>query len=142
MNIAAPSDFEAVAALLKSADLCYEDLTPAHMAHFLAERDGEQLIGTVGLEVTGTDALLRSLVVSPEHRGSGLGVQLVDDIETLARKTGVKNLFLLTTTADGFFDKRGYERIERSSVPAAIAATTEFKTFCPDSAACMQKRLG
>lgn len=136
-----PEDLGPIRALLADANLCHNDLTPEHMAHFLSIRDGEELIGAVGLEVFGSDALLRSLVVAPGHRGKGLGIQLLEGIKTHAHECGVTSLYLLTTTADRFFDRHGYARIERASVPEAIGATTEFVSFCPDTAVCMRKRL-
>ena len=141
MKLTQPEDLAGITLLLATAKLCYDDLTPEHMAHFLTLRDGGELIGAVGLEVIGSDALLRSLVVAPSHRGKGLGIQLVEGIEAHAHDIGVTSLYLLTTTADRFFDRHGYERIQRASVPDAIGATTEFVSFCPDSAVCMLKRL-
>lgn len=141
-GLADPRDLSDINALLAAAGLCHDDLTPEHMKHFLTMRQGDELIGAVGLEVIASDALLRSLIVSPGHREMALGIQLVDGIELLAHELGVTALYLLTTTADRFFDRLGYERIERASVPSAIAATTEFISFCPDSAVCMAKELG
>ena len=142
MKLALSEDLTGIVALLAAADLCHDDLAPEHMAHFLTIREGGELIGTVGLEVFGSDALLRSLIVASSHRGEGLGIQLVEGIEAHAHDIGVTSLYLLTTTADRFFDRHGYEQIERASVPEAIGATTEFVSFCPDSAVCMRKRLG
>ena len=141
MKLALPEDLTGIVALLAAADLCHDDLNPEHMAHFLILRNGGELIGAVGLEVIDSDALLRSLVVVPSHHGKGLGIQLVDGIEAHAHELGVTSLYLLTTTADHFFDQHGYERIERASVPEAIGATTEFVSFCPDSAVCMMRTL-
>ncbi len=138
---ARPDDLAGIVGLLADADLYHDDLTPGHMRHFLTIREGDDLIGAVGLEVFGSDALLRSLVVAPGHRGEGLGVQLVEGIETHAHECAVTSLYLLTTTADRFFDLLGYERIDRASVPESIGATTEFVSFCPDSAVCMAKML-
>ena len=141
MNTAVPQDLPVIQVLLSSESLCHDDLTEEHMAHFLTLRDDGELIGAVGLEVFGLDALLRSLIVAPNYRGKGLGIQLVDGIEAHAHDIGVTSLYLLTTTADRFFDRHGYERIERNSVPEAIGATTEFVSFCPDTAVCMRKGL-
>ena len=135
-------DFEALTALLAEAGLCYDDLTPAHLDHFALLHDDGALIGAVGLEVEGTDALLRSLIVAPDRRGEGLGLRLVDAIEAHARTAGVTRLYLLTTTAADFFAARGYVVIDRAAVPEAIAQTHEFRSFCPDSAVCMCKPLG
>jgi amino-acid N-acetyltransferase len=60
----------------------------------------------VGLEPCGQDALLRSLVVAPDERAHGLGTSLVEHAEQEARKRGLRALYLLTTTAEGFFSRR------------------------------------
>lgn len=134
-------DLPTIVALLASVGLCHDDLTSDSMAHFLTILEGDEVVGAVGLQVFEGDALLRSLIVAPSHRGQGLGIRLVDGIEAHANDIGVTSLYLLTTTADRFFDRHGYDRIERASVPEAVRATTEFVSFCPDSAVCMRKRL-
>ncbi len=134
-------DLRAVTALLDEAGLPHADLTPAHLAHFRVLRDGDALVGVVGLEVCGEAALLRSLAVAPGRRGEGLGGRLVDVAEAHARTLGVDTLYLLTTTAAAFFAARGYAVTDRAAVPDAIAATAEFAAMCPASAVCMTRRL-
>ncbi len=140
-SLAERSDLPRVVTLLEEANLCHDDLTSDHMADFIVVDDGAELTGAIGLEVFGQNALLRSLIVVPECRGAGIGVHLLEAIETHARLNGITTLFLLTTTADRFFDHHGYERIPRNSVPTDIGSTTEFSSFCPASAICMRKRL-
>jgi len=50
-------------------------------------------------------------------------------------------LYLLTTTAETFFVRCGYEVIDRAAVPEEIRATAEFRDLCPASSLCMKKRL-
>ena len=69
------------------------------------------------------------------------GKQLVAEAESYARERGVKALYLLTTTAERFFDRLGYSRIEREMVPESIKATREYAGICPASSAVMCKRL-
>jgi mannose-6-phosphate isomerase-like protein (cupin superfamily) len=57
--------------------------------------------------------------------------------ESHARNLGVRRLYLLTTTAEAYFAKRGFERCAREAAPAAIRQTREFRSLCPDTAACM-----
>ena len=99
-------------------------------------------VGFGGLEVHGEDALLRSVVTLPPLRGRGLGRKIVAglEVEALALKCTV--VYLLTTTAQDFFAKLGYAAVERASVPAAIRATAQFASLCPDTAAVMMKRIG
>ena len=137
---AKPGDGPAIAALLREAALPYEDFA-AHLAHFLVARRGDEVVGAVGFERHGRAALLRSLVVAPALRGAGLGGRLVNRLTALARRTGVTRFYLLTTTAEAFFAKRGFRKVARGRVPARIAATREFQSLCPVSAVCMTRPL-
>ena len=97
--------------------------------------------GLVGLELFGDVALLRSLVVVPAARSSGMGTALVRYAENYARSQGVRTLYLLTTTAEGFFARLGYSHAARDAAPPAIRSTREFAGLCPASSAFMSKQL-
>lgn len=125
--------------LLAACELPYADITPSHLQHFVILRDGAHLAGVAGLEPLGDVALLRSLAVPMRYRGQGFGSRLTHKAEAYARSQGVETLYLLTTTAEGFFAGRGYARIDRDTVPTAVQETTEFQSLCPASAVCMAK---
>lgn len=128
--------------LLESAELPAGDLTRDHLRTFrVAEGREGRLLGAVGLELAGGAALLRSLVVAPGERGTGLGHALVGAALEMARERGVAEVWLLTTTADRFFERLGWRRAERSSAPEGIRATAEFSTICPASSVCMVREL-
>ncbi len=131
----------AATALLLSAQLPTEDLTDRHLRHFFYCGPQDSPSGLVGLEIFGEDALLRSLVVSPSARGTGAGSALVDHAEAFARSQGVGRIYLLTTTAEPFFERRGYQRIARDQTPATIRSTREFADICPASSALMVKHI-
>ena len=116
----------AVVALLSAARLPTEDLTDGHCENFFFSGSSETPGGLVGLELYGAVALLRSLVVSEEQRGTGAGSRLLSHAEQHARSRGVRHLYLLTTTAEGFFFKRGFICEDRQAAPSAIRATREF----------------
>ena len=130
-----------VAALLAAAQLAVSDLRTSRSLNLLGVRDGGRLVGVVGIEVYGEVGLLRSLAVESAHRDAGLGTSLVADAETWAAGHGVKTLYLLTTTAAGFFAGLGYVPAPRSDAPAAIAATAQFAGLCPASSTFMRKVL-
>ena len=132
---------EAATRLLESASLPSSDLTDAHMEHFFVCRPSSAPTGLAGFEVCGPDALLRSLVVVPDHRAQGVGKQLVAHVECEARARGVKAIYLLTTTAEAFFARCGYGTSERAQAPEGIRATREFSGLCPATSAFMTKRL-
>lgn len=141
IRAATPEDLAAAKNLLASAGLPTADLTAAHMATFLvAERAGEAL-AIVGLQQLGDIGLLRSLVVAPTCRGSGLGQQLVEALESIARQGQLRELWLLTIDADEFFARRGYTSKAREDAPQAIQNTAEFTQLCPGDAVLMCKDL-
>jgi len=86
-------------------------------------------------------ALLRSLAVASSRRGTGGRSGLVAQAEFHARDQGVQSLYLLTTTTEQFFRRRGYGRISREEAATAIKGTQEFSGICPVSSAFMVKRL-
>lgn len=130
-----------VKVLLAEAGSPADDITAAHLEHFLGAWSGSTLEGVVGVELYGTDALLRSLAVTAAKRGAGLGSELVVAGESYAAQKGVRSLFLLTTTARRFFEKLGYTEAARESAPDAIRGTREFSAICPESAVFMVKHL-
>lgn len=133
------NDFSAAISLLQQNNLPTEDIT-ATTPLFTLYSEGA-LIGVIGLETVGEDGLLRSLCVDESKRTAGSGKHLVSFIENYAKEQGVKNLYLLTTTAAQFFTNRNYETIDRSVVPSALKATSEFASVCPASATVMKKNL-
>ena len=131
----------AAVALLDSANLPTGDLTDEHLEHFFFLGPRSAPFGLVGLEICGTDALLRSLVVAPEYRVSGSGSALVACAEDYARMHGIGSIYLLTTTAEEFFAHRGYGRIKRGEAPDSIRSTREYSGICPATSALMVKHL-
>ena len=101
----------------------------------------QQIVGAGGLETCCDDALLRSVVVHPEWRSRGVGHELVRRIVCHAESRGLRAVYLLTLTAEHYFPRFGFERVERGSVPREIAETVEFKSACPDTAAVMMKPI-
>jgi amino-acid N-acetyltransferase len=91
--------------------------------------------------VYGAAALLRSAVVADQARGRGVGAALLDRLLEHARARGVRQVYLLTTTAEDWFPRFGFTRIARQAVPAALHASAEFRGACPDSATVMQATL-
>jgi amino-acid N-acetyltransferase len=137
---ASGEDHGAVVGLLDAAGLPLAGLIPALTDFFVAEQDG-RVVGAVGLEGYGPDALLRSAVVDPAARGSGIGVALVERVLEHARQRGILAIYLLTTTAEHYFPRFGFQRIEREAVPEAVKASVEFREACPASAAVMRMEV-
>jgi amino-acid N-acetyltransferase len=134
-------DLPALKTLLDSSGLPSSDITEAQLKNFIILGQSGRVAGSIGMEAHGEDALLRSLAVETMMRGEGYGQRLLELMEERAREEGVQRLYLLTTSADNFFAYKGYERVERDSVPESIRNTTQFSGMCPASAICLSKSL-
>lgn len=129
-----------VVALLTTEKLPVEDL-PATLNNFFVALHGGNIIGAIGLEQYGRYALLRSMVVSPEHRNKNIAAALVAQLEHYGKTLHINTMYLLTETAPEYFAKKGYEKINREEVPDAVKASSEFSHVCPVSAIVMKKEL-
>lgn len=134
------ADEPAIRTLLMDAGLPHEDFAN-HLSSFITAKEGDTLIGTIGMEIFCGVALLRSLAVAATHRGTGIGGALYTRIEQQAHAGGVHTLYLLTQTAERFFTSRGYARIKREEAPAVLRQTAEFASLCPNDAVCMKKEI-
>jgi amino-acid N-acetyltransferase len=130
-----------VTQLLSACELPVADIAASGPAKFFGCHADSGLVGVVGLEVYGTAALLRSLAVAPAHRKGDLGKALVSFAEARAASLGVQSLYLLTTTAQGYFAQLGYSLLSRDDAPASIKATAQFAGLCPASSAFMGKQM-
>jgi amino-acid N-acetyltransferase len=112
-----------------------------NLCNFLVAEGENGLIGTVGLEVYEQVGLLRSLAVESGIRGKGLGVRLVDSVLGMARERNLDAVYLLTTTADKYFPRFGFETIPREEVDSRLSPSEELRGACPQSAVCMKLQL-
>jgi N-acetylglutamate synthase-like GNAT family acetyltransferase len=126
--------------LLREAHLPVDGFREHIADAMVAERNSE-IVGCVELELYGEAALLRSLVVSPSERGRALGQRLTSEALRLAKDRGLRDVYLLTETADRFFPRLGFTTLDRSEAPAALLASVEFQSACPKTAIFMHRRL-
>jgi N-acetylglutamate synthase-like GNAT family acetyltransferase len=98
-------------------------------------------VGFGGLEVHGSDALLRSVVTLPPVRQVGIGSTIVDMLEGEAWARNCRAIYLLTTSQVDFFAGLGYAPCARSGVPDAVRQSRQFPTLCPSTANVMVKRV-
>jgi amino-acid N-acetyltransferase len=138
---ARPDDLPRISALLAAAKLPTAGVA-AHLGGFVVFDPGGEVAGVGGLEIHGKRALLRSLAVDPSQQGRGLATAICDRLEDDASRRGIRDLYLLTETAERFFSRRGYAAIDRADAPPEIAASDEFCSLCPQTAVCMRRPVG
>ncbi len=126
--------------LLQSQKLPSEDLPPMLCDFYTAIEDGKA-IGLIGMERYAHYGLLRSMVVHPDYRNRHIAQALVRKLEETAALSGIRLMFLLTETAEKYFEKEGYDVITRDEVPDEVKTATEFSHVCPVSAIVMRKHL-
>lgn len=134
-------DYPAIHALLAEEGLPNKDTEGWQTGRFHLAMQDRRLLACAGLELYGSDALLRSVAVNKRARRHGLGRTLVNIAERDAIAMDVRRLFLLTTTAVGYFTVLGYEPFERSQAPGPQQCSSQFSLLCPASATCMVKDL-
>lgn len=100
------------------------------------------LAGVAGVEIYASAALLRSVAVAEQARGTGLGERLTRAAESLAAARGAREMYLLTTSAEGYFPRLGYVRISRGELPEALGASEQLRGACPATAIAMHRPLG
>lgn len=132
-------DQECIRILLSGFKLPLEGLENAKM-WVLTDINGN-IFGTAGLEIYGHKGLLRSVAVRKNLSNSGYGTYLVNHVIGEARKSGVHELFLLTTTAPVFFRKLGFKEDDHKRVAGSITNSAEFKSACPRTAILMRFSL-
>jgi len=137
---AAPADLPAILELLAASKLPRAGIE-RHVASTLVARADSGVVGTAALELYDTAALLRSVAVATRLRGLGLGAALTLAALDLARRRGVRTVYLLTETAGRFFPKFGFAEITRAQVDPVVLESPEFTTACPKSALVMVKQL-
>ena len=137
---ATPGDLAGVEELLTRSGLPLDGVREA-LPTFVVAQAGDQIIGVAGLEVCCDNALLRSVAVADPWRSHGVGRALVTRVIADAEARGIPALYLLTTTADQFFPRFGFERIERTAVPRTVQSSVEFTSACPSSATVMRRPM-
>lgn len=137
---ARPDDAAAILQLVRGLALPLDGLSD-HLDTAVVARQGARLVGVAALEAYRDGVLMRSVAVDPALQSMGVGRRLTDAVLTLARSIGAPHAYLLTTTAERYFPKFGFERIERTEVPASVQASIEFRSACPSSAIVMRKAL-
>ncbi len=134
-------DTKAIETLLRLAQLPADGVS-ANPGNFSVATENGTLAGVAGFEDCGENlGLLRSVAVQPEYRNRGIARELCHRVMTQALQSGISDLYLLTTTAQGYFAKLGFAVINRAETPEAIRGTQQYRELCPDSAIIMHRSI-
>ena len=141
IRCATTEDLAEVQSLLSGAALPLDGVTDFFPANYAVGERGEQVVAAIGVERYGDHGLLRSAVVAESARGTGIGSQLTEERLNWCKAEGLRDVYLLTTTAAPFFAKLGFVSVERSQVPGEVTSAPEFASICPSTAVVMRYDL-
>lgn len=101
----------------KATVTLYEDI----QEFWVAERDHDgEVVGCGALHVMWEDlAEVRTLAVSPDLKGVGVGHQVLEKLVQTARWLGVRRIFCLTFEVD-FFSRHGFTEIGEAPVDGDV----------------------
>lgn len=140
LRSASGPDLPAIASLLHEGGL------PAGAARervgrtVVAESD-RRVIATAAWEPVGDAALLRSVSVGTDVRGTGTGLLVSAAALRQAARSGIRDVYLVTTDAEGFFARCGFRSIPREELPDAVAGHKQITRECPSTAPVMRLTL-
>jgi amino-acid N-acetyltransferase len=133
---AAAADLAGIEALLVESGLPVAGVREWLDGYVVAESGG-RLVGVAGLEVHGGDGVLRSVAVDESARGWGVGRALTERVLESAGSADLRRVFLLTTTAEGYFPRWGFRPVGREEVSPEVRGSVEFREACPATATAM-----
>lgn len=141
---AAADDLYAIVNLLRARDLPTDGIGPVVREHpeavIVAELNAV-VVGVAALDIHGTHALLRSVVVARDLATLGVGSTLVTEAIALARTRELSSLSLLTATAQQWFPRFGFVEAPRAEAPESLRSHPEFTSTCGASAMYMTLTL-
>ncbi|HVL88593.1 MAG TPA: HAD-IIA family hydrolase, partial [Actinomycetota bacterium] len=132
-------DLPVVATLLHEGGLQAGNVRERSGRTVVAENGRDTLIATAAWDPAGESvALVRSVAVSPGCRGKTAGILAVAGALRLAARAGMREAYLATVDAEGFFTRCGFATVDRDVVPESVLAHPQISRECPTSAAVMK----
>ena len=118
-------DIPAITTLLKEVNLPPDDLERWIDNFFVLTIEGK-IEGCIGLEQWENDGLLRSFAVSEDYRSKGFGIELYNKLLAAAQAMNLNSILLLAKGASDFFEKNGFEFIDRNGSPESVKNSIQF----------------
>ena len=134
---ATAADIESIKELLELNELPIAGVDD-HWKTFIVARDNGRVVACGGAEAYRNAALIRSIAVAPAYRSRGVGRQIVRQLLDRLSSLGIREFYLLTTTAADYFKKRGFKKCDRDEVNPQLLASREFQDACPSTATVMR----
>lgn len=116
---------------LVEADLTLAGLDAPTVRLWVERDDDGTVIGSTGFETSTDDVhvLIRSVAVSPRHRGSGAGTRLAQFALDRAAAVGAERAWLFSRRSGPFWQSLGFAPADRLALAAALPDTRQVSLF-------------
>ncbi len=95
-----------------------EDEVATNIRSYVLAKEGERLVGYTALHVHSKRlAEIRSLIVDEKYRGEKIGQRMVEFTLEEAKTLGVEEDVLVLTYLPAFFEKLGFNEINKEVIP-------------------------
>lgn len=131
LHRATSADLDDLATFLRTADLTVAALAEPAVRLWL-ERDQDGAISaTTGFELgdDGEHALIRSVAVRPDLRGTGAGLRLAGFALEQAADAGAREAWLFSRRSGGFWQKLGFGPTTTQALAAALPDAHQVALF-------------
>jgi amino-acid N-acetyltransferase len=127
------AEYAALATVLAENNLLAGDLQGDNKRFFAFQDETGWRVGVGGLELYDDVAILRSFLTMAHHRGQGLGGQMLEELLGVARRSGVRDVYLFTEDAEDFFARQGFVPANRETAPAPVQNSQQFAEHCTNA---------
>lgn len=96
-------------------DIKDDDLSSDKVVEMFGAYLNDKMIATIFLDIVDKDTVkVRNVAILEEYRGKGLGKQLMDYVEDIARQRGYTKVILMgRVSAEKFYNKLGYKTLSK-----------------------------
>jgi 4-nitrophenyl phosphatase len=108
------------------------------VARTVVAQGDRTVLGTAAWDPAGDAAMLRSVAVSPDTRGTGIGLLVTAAALRGISREGFREVYAVTTEAEGFFAGCGFRAVSREELPPGVAEHRQITRECPASATVMR----
>ncbi len=126
---AAPTDAEAICAILTESELSTHAVLAAGTRYWLAQRADGEITGAIGIEIGARAVLLRSAAVRPDARGQGIGAALLRRALNEAAAAGYRQAYLFSTDARAYWSRQGFCEIAMPELVAALPDAPQVRHY-------------
>ena len=131
LQLVGPADVGDLTAFLSRADLTTGGLDDPRVRLWLLRDESGDVVGSTGFELSEatTDVIVRSVAVTADSRGKGLGTRLARHALEGARAAGATRAWLFSRRSGPFWQGLGFEPADREELAGALATTQQVRLF-------------